>query len=97
MEKDPWITIIKQTIYDHLKKIDFSNPDFNINILKEQLSEILGIKPAIKTKWNTIETINELKKSSGAKDYKTVKDKLEEIEIIFIDSKNKTNNFKFIF
>lgn len=96
-QTDPWITLTKNNVYDYLKGVDFSHPDFNLKVLKEQLSNFLGVVPAVKMKWNTVETINELKRDSGALDFKTAKDKLEQIEIVFVDTENKPKSFKFIF
>ena len=64
--------------------------------LKNNLAKIVGIKPAVKLKWKTTEKVNELLKSAGAKNHTEIIDKVEQVNITFIDSNNIPVEFKFI-
>lgn len=96
---DAWKEMIQTNIYEYISTVKYSHPDFSLQDFKKELGKIIGMEPAVKIKWNTIEKINELKKAAGAKDYKTVVDKAEQIEIIFteqVDNEQKLINLKFI-
>lgn len=91
-----WKNMIESNVYDYISKIDYTHPDFSMHEFKSELNKIIGLTPAVKMKWNTIEQINELKRDSGAKDYKKILEKVEEINIVFVDNNNIPIEFKFI-
>ena len=91
-----WKQMMETNISDYVSKVDFKNPDFSVNEFKAELSKILGMKPGVKLKWKTTEKVNELLKASGAKNYKEVSDKVEQVNITFIDDEQKPIEFKFI-
>jgi len=85
-----WLEITKENVYEYLSKIDYSNPNFDINVMKENLANIIGVKPAVKIDWITAVSINELKRDAGMDkdDYETKKEVPMNIEIVFIDENN---------
>jgi len=91
-----WNKMMETNVSDYVSTVDFKNPDFSINEFKTELSKILGMKPAVKLKWNTSEKVNELLKKSGAKDYKEIVEKVEQVNITIVDADNKPIEFKFI-
>lgn len=91
-----WKQMMETNVSEYIAKVDFKNPDFSVNEFKLELSKILGIKPAVKLKWNTTEKVNELLKSAGAKNHTEKIDKVEQVNITFVDSENKPVEFKFI-
>lgn len=91
-----WKKMIESNVYDYISKIDYNNPDFNINEFKVELGKIIGMEPAVKIKWNTIEKINELKKDAGVSDFKQIIDKAEGIHITFVDENQKPIVLKFL-
>jgi hypothetical protein len=91
-----WKKMIESNIYDYISTVDYRHPDFTVAEFKLNLKKIIGIEPAVKLKWNTSEKINELKKQSGAIDYKEIIEKIEMIDITFIDENNKPIELKFI-
>ena len=88
--------MIETNIYDYISQIDYNHPDFAMNEFKAQLATIIGMEPAVKIKWHTVEKINELKRDAGAKDFKEISDKAEQIDITFIDENNTPISLKFL-
>lgn len=91
-----WKQMMETNVSDYVSKVDFKNPDFSIDEFKNDLGKILGMKPSVKLKWHTSETVNELLKQSGATNYKEIVEKVEQINITFVDDENKPVQFKFI-
>jgi hypothetical protein len=91
-----WKQMMETNVGEYVAQVDFKNPDFSVNEFKNELSKILGIKPAVKLKWNTQTKVNELLKASGAANHTTVVDKVEQVNITFIDENNSPIEFKFI-
>ena len=92
-----WKQMMESNVSDYIKQVDFKNPEFSLNEFKAELAKILGVTPAVKLKWNTIEKVNELLKASGAKGHTQKIDQVEQIDIFIVDSDNKLPiNFKFI-
>ena len=91
-----WKQMMETNVSEYISKVDFRNPDFSINEMKLELSKILGIKPAVKLKWKSHTKVNELLKASGAKEHTEVIDKVEGVNITFIDENNTPIEFKFI-
>lgn len=91
-----WKKMLESNVYDYISQIDYNHPDFTLEDLKNELSKLIGVKPAVKLKWHTSEKINELKRDSGAKDYKEIIEKVEQIDIVFVDENNTPINLKFL-
>lgn len=91
-----WKQMIEGNIQEYISKVDFKNPDFSINELKIELGKLIGIKPAIELKWKTTEKVNELLKNSGAIDFIEKTEKLEQINITFVDVDNTPIQFKYL-
>jgi len=91
-----WKQMMESNVSDYIAKVDFKNPDFSVNEFKLELSKILGVKPAVKLKWNSSEKVNELLKASGAKNHTEIVEKVEQVNITFVDNDNKPVEFKFI-
>lgn len=90
-----WKDMMEAHIYEYLQKVNFTDNDFSLKQLKEELSKITGSTPAVKIKWNTKEKINEHLKSDDP-NYKTIIEKAEEIQIGIVTSAENIVNFKFI-
>lgn len=88
--------MMETNVGDYITKVDFKNPEFSINEFKLELSKILGIKPAVKLKWNTQEKVNELLKASGVKNHTEVVEKVQQVNITIVDENNTPIEFKFI-
>lgn len=88
--------MMETNVGDYITKVDFKNPEFSINEFKLELSKILGIKPAVKLKWNTQEKVNELLKASGVKNHTEIVEKVQQVNIIIVDENNTPIEFKFI-
>jgi len=91
-----WKQMMETNVGDYITKVDFKNPEFSINEFKLELSKILGIKPAVKLKWNTQEKVNELLKASGVKNHTEIVEKVQQVNIIIVDENNTPIEFKFI-
>lgn len=91
-----WREMIKENIFQYISNIDYNHPDFKLLEFKQQLKNIIGMEPAVKIKWNTTESINELKRAAGATDYKEIIDKVEKIDITFVDEDNKPISLVFL-
>jgi hypothetical protein len=86
-----WIEIIKENVYKYVSSLDYTNPDFDINKVKDELAKIIGVRPAVKIRWvNKLESINELKREAGlpASEYEVRKEVPSVIDIIFVDENN---------
>jgi hypothetical protein len=91
-----WKEMMETNVSEYISKVDFKNPDFSINEFKTELSKILGMKPAVKLKWDTKHKVNELLKASGVTNYTEVVEKVEQVDITFVDENNVPIAFKFI-
>ena len=91
-----WKSMLETNVSEYIGTVDFKNPDFSVNEFKNELAKIVGMKPAVKLKWNTTEKVNELLKKSGAVNHTEIIDKVEEVQITFVDTENKPVNFKFL-
>lgn len=91
-----WKTMTEKNIIEYIQSVDFKHPDFDLKEVKKALKQIIGSEPSVKLKWNTSEKINELLRDSGAKDYKEVIEKIEHVEIIYLDSDNRPIPIKLI-
>lgn len=91
------MTEVEKELFEMLSKVKFDSPDFDLKILKQQMSLVMGTPVSINLKWNKTEKINELVKSTGAaeKEWKTIVEKVDQIKIGFI-ADGKPKEFKFI-
>lgn len=91
-----WKQMMESNVSDYIATVDFKNPDFSVNEFKKELSKILGLTPSVKLKWKTTTKVNELLKASGVENHTEVIDKVEAVNITFVDTDNK-NAIKFNF
>lgn len=94
--KDEWQKIIEQHISEYIATVDFKHPDFSIQELKTNLKKIIGSEPNVKLKWNTTEKVNELLKDSGTEHYKEIIEKVEEVNLVFMNPDGKPIPLKLI-
>ncbi len=94
--KDEWQKIIEQNISEYIATVDFKHPDFSIQELKSNLKQIIGSEPNVKLKWNSVEKVNELLKDSGVEQHKEIIDKVEEINLVFMNPDGKPIPLKLI-
>lgn len=94
-----WKEMIQTNVFEYISKINYNDDNFSIGNFKKDLGKIIGMEPAVKIKWKTIEKVNELKKAAGVTDYKTIIEKVEQIEIFFtdeLDGKSIPASFNFL-
>ena len=94
-----WLEIIKENVYEYISAIDYAHPDFDVNVLKADLSKIIGTTPAVQIKWaSKVESINELKRDAGMdpSDYEVRKEVPNIIDIVFVDDDNMPIKLQYI-
>lgn len=89
-----WEAIINENISNYIAGYNFK--DFDIKEFKKDLNKIIGITPAVKPKWKTTERVNELKKAAGVEDFIEITEKIQSIEIVFVDADDKPYNLQFL-
>lgn len=94
--KDEWQKIIEQNISEYIATVDFKHPDFSVAELKKQLKSIIGSEPNVRLKWSTHEKINELLKDSGVEHHKEIIEKVEEVNLVFMNQEGKPIPLKLI-
>jgi hypothetical protein len=94
--KDEWQKIIEQNVQEYISKVDFKHPDFSLVQLKKDLKQIVGSEPNVRLKWSKTEKVNELLRDSGAKDYKEIVEKVDQVDIMIYSPDNKLIPIKLI-
>ena len=93
---DEWQKIMEQNISEYIATVDFKHPDFSVHQLKTQLKTIIGSDPNVRLKWNTVEKVNELLKDSGVEQHKEIIEKVEEVNLVFMNPDGKPIPLKLI-
>jgi hypothetical protein len=94
-----WKETIVLGINEYMQNFNSKDPNISLQQIKSDLQKLIGIQPAIKLKWSEKKMINELKKSAGLNEseYTTIIDKVDEIDIYFLDNKNNPISLKYMF